>query len=161
MLVNAFANDMARVATLDFTNSVGQARMKWLGIEDGHHSLSHEPDTNVAAQEKLVKINTWFCEQLVALARRLEATPEPGGTGSMLDHTTIIWTNELGKGNSHSHDDIPFVLLGGGLGLQTGRALQYDQQAHNRLWITLANAVGHNVTTFGNKELSAGGALAI
>ena len=66
LLVNAFANDMARVATLDFTNSVGQARMKWLGIEDGHHSLSHEPDTNVGAQEKLVKINTWFCEQLVA-----------------------------------------------------------------------------------------------
>ena len=23
--------------------------------------------------------------------------------------TTIVWTNELGKGNSHSHKDIPFV----------------------------------------------------
>jgi hypothetical protein len=37
--------------------------------------------------------------------------PEPGGSGTMLDNTTIVWTNELGKGNSHSHDDVPFVLL--------------------------------------------------
>ena len=79
----------------------------------------------------------------------------------MLDHTTIIWTNELGKGNSHSHDDIPFVMLGGGLGLESGRALQFDSQAHNRLWIALAHAVGHDIQTFGNKDLSSGGALVI
>ena len=161
LLVNAMANDMTRVATLDYTNSVGQARMKWLGIEDNHHTLSHEPDNNADAQAKLVKIDTWFCEQFVSLARKLDTIPEPGGTGTMLDHTTIIWTNELGKGNSHSHDDIPFVMLGGGLGLESGRSLQFESQAHNRLWIALAQAVGHNIQTFGNKDLSSGGALVI
>ncbi|MCB1233289.1 MAG: DUF1552 domain-containing protein, partial [Verrucomicrobiae bacterium] len=49
LLVNAMANDMNRVATLQFMRSVGQARMNWLGIEDGHHSLSHEPDNNQQA----------------------------------------------------------------------------------------------------------------
>ena len=110
LLVNALANDMARVATLQYTNSVGQARMRWLGIDEGHHGLSHEPDDNADAQEKLVKINTWFCEQLAYLAKKLDAIPEPGGDGTMLDHTTIVWTNELGKGNSHTLDNIPFVL---------------------------------------------------
>jgi hypothetical protein len=161
LLVNALANDLCRVATLDFTNSVGQARMRWLGIEEGHHSLSHEPDNNLAAQEKLVRINTWFAEQLALLAGKLAATPEPGGDGSMLDHTTIVWTNELGKGNSHSHDNIPFVFLGGGLGWKTGRALEYPAVPHNRLWLSVAHAFGHEITTFGNKSFCADGPLAL
>lgn len=161
LLVNAFANDLARVGSIQYTSSVGQARMRWLGIDDNHHQLSHDPDLNAGSQEKLVKINHWFCQQLAALAAKLDAIPEPGGEGTLLDHTTIIWTNELGKGNSHSHDDIPFVLVGGGLGFQTGRALQFDGQAHNRLWLALAHALGHRLESFGNKALSAGGPLAL
>jgi hypothetical protein len=161
LLVNAMANDMCRVATLDFTNSVGQARMRWLGIDEGHHSLSHEPDSNIAAQEKLVRINTWFAQQLAKLARKLDDTPEPGGDGSMLDHTTIVWTNELGKGNSHSHDNIPFVFLGGGLGWNSGRALQYEGIPHNRLWLSVAHAFGHEIEAFGNKNFSTDGPLAL
>ena len=161
LLVNAFANDLARVATFDFTNSVGQSRMRWLGIDDNHHGLSHEPDSNAAAQEKLVKINIWFCEQLAALAKKLDSIPEPGGSGTMLDNTTIIWTNELGKGNSHSHDNIPFICVGGGLGLQSGRSLKYENVPHNRLWMRIAQSFGHDLKTFGNKELSADGALTI
>jgi len=161
LLVNAFANDLARIASVQFTNSVGQARMRWLGIEEGHHSLSHDPDLNEASQEKLVKINVWFCEQIAALARKLDAIPEPGGSGSLLDHTTLLWTNELGKGNSHTHENIPFVLLGGGLGFQTGRSLQLDLTPHNRLWLSLAHAFGHDLKTFGNPRLCEAGPLAL
>ena len=49
------------------------------------------------------------------LAKRLAETPEPGGSGSLLDNTLIVWTNELGKGNSHTLNNIPFVMVGGGL----------------------------------------------
>jgi hypothetical protein len=161
LLVSALANDMARVATLQYTNSVGQARMRWLGVNEDHHGLSHESDKNLDAQEKLVRINTWFCEQLVELARKLDAIPEPGRSGSMLDHTTIIWTNELGKGNSHSLDNIPFVMVGGGLGFKTGRALEFDNIAHNRLWLSIAHAFGHPIDSFGHKEHSHGGPLSL
>lgn len=162
LLVNAFANGMARVATLQYTNSVGLARMKWLGINEDHHGLSHEPDDNHDAQEKLVKINVWLCEQIAALAAKLDAIPEPTGHGgSMLDHTTIVWTNELGKGNSHTLDNIPFVLVGGGLGFKSGQALQYNNVPHNRLWLSFAHAFGHHIDTFGHKEYSQGGALVL
>lgn len=161
LIVNAFANDLARVATLEYTNSVGQSRMRWLGINDGHHGLSHEPDKNTDAQEKLVKINVWFAEQLADLAKKLDAIPEPGGYGTMLDNTTIIWTNELGKGNSHSHDNIPFVALGGGLGLKMGQALQFDKVAHNRLWLSLAHGFGHKIETFGSEQFCEGGPLGL
>ncbi|MBY0456267.1 MAG: DUF1552 domain-containing protein, partial [Gemmataceae bacterium] len=111
LMVNSFAADFARVASLQITNSVGVPRMKWLGIDEGHHDLSHEPDSNEKAQEKLVKINKWYCEQVAYLAKRLSETKEPGGNGSLLDNTLIVWTNELGKGNSHTMDNIPFVLV--------------------------------------------------
>ena len=161
LLVNAMTNDMARVATLQYTNSVGNAKMTWLGINDGHHTLSHDPDLNKESQEKLTKINVWFAEQMAYLAKRLSETPEPGGEGTMLDHTTILWTNELGKGNSHTLDNIPFVLVGGGLGFKSGRSLKFERAAHNRLWVAVANAFGHEITTFGNPKLSEGGPLSL
>jgi hypothetical protein len=159
LLVNAFQNDAARVATLQYTNSVGNARMRWLGIEEGHHTLSHDPDLNEVSQEKLTKINTWFCQELAHLAQRLSDTTEPGGQGTMLDNTTIIWTNELGKGNSHTLDNIPFVMVGGGAGFKMGRSVKMEKVAHNRLWMALARGFGHELETFGNKKLSEGGAL--
>ena len=150
LLVHSFQSDFTRVASYQITNSVGEPRMKWLGIDEGHHGLSHEPDTNEKAQEKLVKINKWYCEQVAYLAKRLSETPEPGGSGTLLDNTLIVWTNELGEGNSHSLDNIPFVLVGGGLGFKMGRSLKYPKVAHNRLLMALAHGFGHNVKTFGN-----------
>src|ERR1044071_6955985 len=87
LLINSFVNDMARVATLQYTKSVGQARMNWLDIKDGHHGLSHEPDTDEVAKAKLVKINQWFAGEIRYLVDRLAQTPEPGGEGKLLDHT--------------------------------------------------------------------------
>jgi len=159
LLVNSFVNDMARVATLQFTKSVGSARMNWLEIKDGHHGLSHEPDKNEEALAKLTKINKWFCSELRYLVEKLANTPEPGSEGSMLDNTLIVWTNELGKGNSHTLDNIPFLLVGGGFGFKMGRSLNFDKTPHNRLHMALAHAVGHRVETFGKKSLCEGGPL--
>jgi hypothetical protein len=161
LLVNSFVNDMARVATLQYTKSVGMARMKWLDITDGHHALSHEPDKDEAAQQKLTKINKWFAGELAYLLKRLSTTPEPGGDGTLLDNTLIVWTNELGKGNSHTLDNIPFVLAGGGFGFQMGRSLKLDKVPHNRLHLALAHAVGHRIETFGKPALCDGGPLSL
>ena len=160
LLVNAMQNDMTRVATLQFMRSVGQARMSWLGIQDGHHSLSHEPDSNADANEKLKKINIWFAGELAYLTKKLAEMPVPGGAGgSMLDNTQIVWLNELGKGNSHSLDNIPFVLIGGGCDFTTGRSMFMNNVAHNRLWMSIAQGMGHELTTFGQADLCHDGAL--
>ena len=132
----------------------------WLGVTDGHHTLSHEPDDNKDAVENLIKINEWFAGELAYLAKKLAETPEPGGDGSMLDNTLIVWLNELGKGNSHTLDDIPFVLVAGkGLGIPGGRALSFDKFAHNRLWLTIARSMGHEIDTFGTAKFCEGGPL--
>jgi hypothetical protein len=161
LMVNSFAADFARVATLQYTNSVGGARMRWLGIDEGHHALSHEPDSNAKAMEKLTKINHWFCSQLAYLAKRLAETPEPGGTGSLLDNTLIVWTNELGKGSSHTLDNIPFVLVGNGLDFTMGRSLKLKKVSHNRLLLALAHGFGHRIEKFGNPDFCGGGVLSL
>jgi hypothetical protein len=163
LLVNALANDMTRVASLQYMRSVGQARMRWLDVQEGHHSLSHEPDSNAEAYGKLKRINGWFAGELAYLATRLADTPEPGGVGgSMLDNTQIVWLNELGKGNTHTLDNIPFLLVGGGAGFGTNRALDLEGVTHNRLWLTLAHGLGHQqLESFGTERHCTGGPLAL
>src|SRR5262249_15275978 len=147
------------VATLQYTNSVGGAKMRWLGIEEGHHELSHKPDDDAESQDMLTHINKWFSEQLAYLAQRLAETPEPGGGGSMLDNTLIVWTNELGKGNSHTLDNIPFVLVGNGLDFRMGRSVKYHKLPHNRLLLSLAHGMGHRIERFGNPDFCGDGPL--
>lgn len=161
LLVNSLQADFARVATLQFTHSVGQARMKWLEIDETHHTLSHEPNSNEDAQTKLTKINRWYCEQLVYLVQKLADTPEPGGTGTLLDNTTVVWTNELGEGNSHTLNDIPFVLVGNGLNFKMGQSMKLDAVPHNRLLLALAHGMGHQLATFGNPAMCEQGPLSL
>jgi len=133
--------------------------MSWLNIAGRHHDISHKPDDDQQAQQELTRINRWYCEQVAYLAQRLAETPEPGGEGSLLDNTTIVWTNALGQGNSHTHDNIPFVLVGGGLDFRMGRSLKFPAVPHNRLLIALANAFGHELKQFGNPDYCGDGAL--
>ena len=78
----------------------------------------------------------------------------------MLDNTLVVWTNELGKGNNHTLDNIPWLLIGGeNLGVKGGRMLQFEKQPHNRLLMALAGVMGHEVPHFGLERLCEGGAL--
>ncbi|MFC7337543.1 DUF1552 domain-containing protein [Haloferula chungangensis] len=172
LLVSSMANDMTRVGTLQYMRSVGQARMHWLDVQEGHHGLSHEPDGNMDSREKLIRINRWFAGELAYLARRLSETPEPGSDGTMLDHTLIVWVNELGKGNSHTLNDIPIVMVGGAPGIRMGRSIDLAKRierkgkedkrefvSHNRLWMSVAAAMGQPLESFGNADRCGGGAL--
>jgi hypothetical protein len=161
LMVNAFSADFMRVASMQYTNSVGQARMRWLGIDDAHHTLSHDPNDKQVSQEKLTKIDKWFCEQVAYLAKRLAETPEPGGPGSLLDNTLIVWTNELGEGNTHSPNNIPFVLVGGGLDFEMGQSLKFKNVPHNRLLMAFAQGFGHDLKTFGDPNFCGAGPLTL
>lgn len=160
LLVNGFANDLNRVATLQFSNSVGQLRMKWEGIDDPHHTISHDPDMKVDSQKKLVKINRWFCSQIAYLLQQMSDTKEPGSDRSLLDDTILIWGNELGKGNSHTRQNLPIVMVGNAPGFTMGRYKIFEPMVnHNRLHLSLAHAFGHKLETFGNPKLCEGGPL--
>ena len=64
LMVNSFAADFARVATLAVSPTrSARPGCSWIGVNEGHHELSHHPDSDKKSQEKLTKINKWYCEQ--------------------------------------------------------------------------------------------------
>jgi hypothetical protein len=80
----------------------------------------------------------------------LAAVKEPDGS-SMLDSSLILWGNELGAGNTHTYKNIPWVIAGSAGGyLKTGRQINYKDQPHNNLLVSVCQAMGFSdVTTFG------------
>lgn len=155
LLVMAFACDLTRSSTFMWNGSTSGQTFPWLGFNDGHHDLSHEGDSNTDAQNKLIQINAWYAEQFAYFVDRLAQIPE--GDGTMLDNTIVVWANELGKGNSHTHTKIPFVLAGGrNAGIVPGRFLQYDGVANNRLLVSVLNALGIDVSSYGELDDGSG-----
>lgn len=150
MLVASLACDTTRVASMQFSHSVSDIPMPWLGISDGHHTLSHMGDSDTASQNKLVQINTWYAQQIAYLCSKLDAVTESNGT--LLDNSMVVWVNELAKGNVHSHNPLPVVIIGkGGGAMNTGRYVQYGTaQSHQNLLVSIANAMGVSITTFGD-----------
>lgn len=153
ILAMALACDLTRVATLMWSNSTSQQNFPWLGIEERHHDISHAGDSNTVARDQLTKIDRWYTEQLAYLLGKLDALAEPTAAGrTVLDHTVVVGGNELGKGNNHTHKDIPWVLAGScGGALATGRFLEYEDQPHNNLLLALCHAMGlRSHATFGD-----------
>lgn len=155
LLAAAFACDQTRVASLMWSRGGSYVTYPWLGIAEAHHDLGHHADDDADANAKLTAINRWYAEQLAYLAGALAVIPE--GDGTVLDHTVILWCNELSKPNVHSRRDMPFVLLGGAAGaFRTGRYLRYPGVAHNDLLVSILHAFGADVTTFGDPRFCTG-----
>ena len=163
LLTMALACDLTRVASLQWENSVGGTRFTWIGMTRGHHDMSHDADSIADTQEKLTQIDTWYADQLFYLMDGMSKIPEGDTGGSMLDHTLILWCNELSRGNAHSHPDMPFLLAGGTDAapnpLKMGRYLQYGASPtikHNDMLVSLLNVFGLPDKTFGNPAYCSG-----
>ena len=71
LLAMAFACDITRVASLQWSRSVSQTRFTWLGIEEGHHDLSHLGDDDLAGVDKITQIDQWYATQFADLISKL------------------------------------------------------------------------------------------
>lgn len=154
LLVRALACDLTRVATLQWSTGVSHQAFPWLGVNDSHHDTTHSPESIEDRTGKLLAIEHWYAEQFAYLLDQLEQVPE--GEGTLLDHTLVVWFNELSF-SAHGTTDMPFVLAGRcGGALETGRFLQFDRKKHNDLLVTVLNLMGQEVSTFGDPELCDG-----
>jgi Protein of unknown function (DUF1552) len=157
LMVLAHACDLTRISTFMWANADSWQFYPWIGVNEEHHELSHAGDNDAAATEKLIKINVWHAEQIKYLLDKLQAAKEVDG-GSLLDNSIVLWGNELGVGNSHTYKDIPWLLAGGAGGkLKLGRFMQYKDQPHNNLLLTICHAMGlEDVKSFGIPALCTG-----
>ena len=154
LAITALACDMTRVVSLQMSHTVGPPVFSWIGVHEGHHSLSHGADGTTAAEE-YVLCERWFSEQFATLIQKLKDQPDPEG-GSLFDSTLVVWAKELGDGRMHVCTDVPFVLGGGGA-FSGGRYLDVGQEYHSKLLVSIAQAFGMELDTFGDPGSGSGG----
>ncbi len=157
LMLLALTCGMTNVATFMFANADSWQYYPWIGVNEEHHTLSHGGDNDAANTEKLVQIAIWHGQQINYMLDKLAAATETDGS-PMLDNSLLLWGNELGKGNTHTYKDIPWVLAGGvGGSMRMGRFLNYNAQPHNNLLVSIANAFGYSdVKTFGDPTVCTG-----
>jgi hypothetical protein len=157
VLAAALACNLTQVASLQLkVGDNDNNPYPWLGVNDGHHPLSHSGDGDLVAKDKLTKIYTWYADRFAYFLGKLDAIPE--GNGTVLDNTLVVWSSEIGKGNNHSFSKLPVVLAGGAAGkVTTGRYLVYDNVPHNRLLVAMCHAMGlDQVQKFGSTDQGMG-----
>ncbi|WP_428262400.1 DUF1552 domain-containing protein [Haliangium sp.] len=157
LMVAALACGQTRVASIQWAHTVAPQVFSWIGLGEGHHALSHMDDGNTAGVADFVAAERWFAEQFAYLLQKLDATPEPDGSGSLLETSLVMWCKELGDSRLHSCDSVPFVLAGEACGaLTTGRYLRYDGAPHTQLLVSVCHAMGLDNGTFGDPAYGTG-----
>ncbi|HEV8245466.1 MAG TPA: DUF1552 domain-containing protein, partial [Polyangiaceae bacterium] len=151
VLALALKCDVTRVASLQWSWARSNLVHTWAGATQGHHDMSH-----AGASGELSAVNTWYAEQLAYLAGSLAAAEDVDGT-NLLDNTVIYWCSEVAWGYVHSFDNLRVFLLGScGGALNTGQDLALTAQPHQKLLVTLMNAMGVMENEFGDTSYGTG-----
>jgi hypothetical protein len=146
-LASALRCDVTRVATLVFQGAQDTTYYSWAGSSDSYHSIAHGEASG--SEEQMLAVTTWHASQVAALLDLLDAIPE--GDGTLLDHTLVFWTNELGLHQfSHDRDSMGVVMAGCTDVLRVGAPQDLQGYLYQDLLLTLARAMGQEISRFGD-----------
>jgi hypothetical protein len=144
LAVAALACNRTRVASLQWSRSFSMVRHSWVGVNTGHHTLSH--NSSPASQMQKAAIERWNMQRMAELLTQLDSVRE--GEGTLLDNTMLIYANELTAGAAHSvSPPITFVAGSGGKKLRTGRLLSLTGFDFSQLLVTACQVMGVNDVT--------------
>lgn len=115
--------------------------------------------TNPDAVDVIRKYHRVYAGVFAKLLDALAGMPDSDGK-RVLDDTVVLWAGEIALG-SHDLHDCHWLLAGGAGGaIRTGRWLRFGANGAKRpphnLMVSLANAMGVNITTFGNPAACTG-----
>ena len=141
MMALAFQSDSTRVATFITAHDGDDRPYPFIGVSDGHHTLSHHQNDQ-AKKEKIAKINHFHMEQFARFLTRLKSIKE--GEGTLLDNCMIVYGGAIGDGNRHNHDNLPILLAGQGGGtLAPGRHVKLDKETPmTNLYLSMLDRMG-------------------
>lgn len=151
IIAMAYQTDKTRIATLLLCRDISGLFYPFLDVRKAHHSGSHDDRS-----DDWEKVSRYYCSQMAYLTERLDAMPE--GDGTVLDHSCLLFLNNMWSGSKHDSSKIPLLTVGGLDGsLETGRVLDYvDQGDENRklcsLYLGLMNRMGVSADHFGDAD---------
>jgi hypothetical protein len=129
LMALAFQADITRVITMSLDREASMRTYNNLNISEAFHPLSHHGN-NAGKMDKLADIQKYLTSQFAEYIKRLEATKD--GTGTLLDHATILFGSNMSDSNRHNNDPLPSVLVGHANGrIKGGQALKYPQDSRH------------------------------
>jgi hypothetical protein len=158
LLALAFACDLSRVASITVSTGLNRVRYPWINYTNSAgetvasemegHPLSHNPQSTPDSAAEFTARAQWHTGLVARLFDRLSQIPE--GEGTAADNTLLVWCSEVSQGDTHSHVNMPFLMMGGGWHFQTGRYIQVTPgTSHSNLLVSILNAMGVETNTFG------------
>jgi len=157
--------DLTRVCTLLWSGAQSNQPFNFLSYNSAslgsasHHTFTHEVRDAIGdnPRAKLKVIDTWYMKQLADFISGMKAIDDGDGK-TMLDNSLVVMGTEVANGANHSHEDIPFILAGrAGGALTSGKFHKLAaQRSHNDLLITVGQAMGMPMTTFGEASKCTG-----
>lgn len=151
LMALAFQMDLTRVSTLMVARDGSDRNFRFLGVTEGHHTLSHHGG-NESKIEQIRKIDQFHVEQYAYFVQKLKSIQE--GEGTLLDNCMVMLGSGIGDGNRHNHNDLPILLAGKGGGMITpGRHVEYPKNTPLcNLFVSMLNRMGADVDRFGDSD---------
>lgn len=152
----AFQTDKTRIGTLLLCRDISGLFYPFLDVRKAHHSGSHDD-----LSDDWEKVSRYYCSQIAYLAERLDKMPE--GEGTVLDHSCLLFINNMWSGSKHDSTKVPLLTVGGlGGTLETGRVLDYTNKGDDHrklcsLYLSIMNRMGLPADRFGDAETQLAG----
>ncbi len=149
LIVLGFQIDLTRVMTFMMGREDGMGvydhypRLA-LGIERGHHTISH--DTHEGHWEQWGSFDQWLAQQFAYFVGRLKEVRDEHGP--LLDNTQVLYGACCST--THNARNYPLALVGGKQqGLKHGQYLRYDESTpFSNVLLTMLQAAGVEAETF-------------
>lgn len=144
ILVEAMACEQTLVATVRFSHGP---------VENSKFHEWHHGEGAADWQAQHNAHMSWQAEQVALLIDRLKA--KTVGGGSLLDHTLVVWGNEIGIGGAQEHggENLPTILAGSlGGKIRSNQLIKVNAVEHSTLLVGIANALDIDIDGFGNMD---------
>jgi hypothetical protein len=144
MMRLAMQSDSTRVMTLSLSTFSVVPHVP--GVKNETHGLTHHGNE----PEKIVELRKIEEAQVMAFGeflKSLRSVEESGG--SLLDQTQVLYGSCLGNANSHSNQNLPLILAGGGF--KHPGHLAFDETRNEpmaKLFLTMLNRLGVEAGSF-------------
>ena len=114
-----------------------------------HHMMSHN---QAKYHAKLQQVDQFYMQTYAYMLDKMEAIKEADDS-SLLDNTLFSYGSGLGDGGTHQYNDLPIIVAGGTKKFKTGGHLHLPKGTPlANLWLTQANALGVERTTFADSN---------
>jgi len=149
--VLAMQGDVTRVITFQLARETSNRTYPEIGVPDPHHPLSHHGN-DPEKIARMAKINHFHVSLFAEYLAKLKATQD--GTGTLLDHSLILYGSGIGNPNIHDHTNLPILVAGGtAFGMKGNRHIKYAKPTPlANLHLTLLDKVGVHLDSFADSN---------